>query len=490
MVTAVPAEKDSALAKYGFKMEEYEEIEKNIFARTGFPAPINKYRLFWITKRVSVEHPYYWIMDHLKQTWGFHRFDKIIDLMGAAEHSALFGVAQQRIGLQQDKVSQFLATIGKMIKELFQLVREIRILDERLSYYDKVYSGKPGAKAADITLKGIWIDLVEGGSKNPSSVYGMASQVGFMTLPDLFFSTFVLKPEDVDKEVDKLDFNRKVKEVLKRKLMTYVTWREHTYKELKVRREFTIKYLRQHYNAIKMYIEWVKPYLRNIKRMQLNQKLMDNAKLVSSFESAVMEVEYLAIQEGKGAGGKKGKYYPCVLVTFEYATKPSLSYHQEGYQRGPIHIGEVYIYLRSYAWTEEDIENYKKYRNEEAFEVLVSIDESLKSAMEALGDELRKYVEERESTIKDEEGKNGKKENTKKTRNEETILNPFVSVFKGFGELFGALAPAKVDFSSRNKAMEEFEDKANKKSAAKIAARTLWQTYKNFKKAHKPFMAW
>ena len=474
------------LSKFGFKDEEYEELEYSVFSRTGFPAPFNKYRLYWTTTNAAIEEPYYFVLDHLKQTWGFHKFDKIIDLTGASEQSVLFGINQQRLGLQQEKVSQFLATTGKMIKELFQLVREIRILDERLSYYKKIYSNKSGAKSADITLKGIWIDLVEGGSKNPSSVYGMATQLGFMTLPDLFFDTFVLKSEDVDKAVDKLEFNRKVKEVLRRKLMTYVTWREHTYKELQVRRTFTIKYLRQHYNSIKMYIEWIKPYLRNIKRMQLNDKLMNKADLVSAFESTAIEVEFLAIKVGD-KGGKVGNYFPCVLATFEYSTQPSFSYHGEGYQRAPIHVGEVKIKLRSYAWTEEDIENYKKYRNEEAFDVLTSIDSSLKSAMDALGNELKKYVEEHEGTIP--ENKAGASPN--KVNSSEGILDPFISVFKGFGEMFGSLSPVSLPQGGSKTKTDPYKDKANKNAAGAVAAGVIWQTYKNFKKAHKPaFMAW
>ena len=75
--------------------------------------------------------------------------------------------------------------------------------------------------------------MVEQGSKNPASVYGLARELGFGTLPDLFFSIHPRKPEDIDGLVDALDFNRKVKEVLKRKLRTYLEWRLSTFDELK-----------------------------------------------------------------------------------------------------------------------------------------------------------------------------------------------------------------------------------------------------------------
>ena len=78
--------------------------------------------------------------------------------------------------------------MGKMIKDLFHLVREIRILDERLGYYkDRQDMEKQGRDSAEITLKGIYVDMAEGGSKNQSSVFGMARELQFTSLPDLFF---------------------------------------------------------------------------------------------------------------------------------------------------------------------------------------------------------------------------------------------------------------------------------------------------------------
>ncbi len=476
------------LKKFGFKKEEFDEIEAGVFNKTGFPAPGEKFRFIWATPTVSIEDVYFNLLDTLKQNLGFHRFDKIIDLKAASEDSALFGMVQQRISLQQDKVSQFMAVIGKMIKELFQLVRELRVLEERLHLYELIYSKSKGYLSADITLKGVWVDLVEGGSKNPSSVYGLATQVGFTLLPDIFFSTFVDKPENVDEVVGKLDFNRKLKEVLRRKLLSYLIWRDHTYKELKARRLFTIRYLRQHYTAIKMYMEWIKPYLRNIKRLQLSNKLMEDADIISSFDTSRMEIEVLAVREG--VGGKKGDYYPCILITLSYSTKPALNFHAEGYQRGPIHIGSVEVNLRSYAWTDKDIENYKKYRDEESMEILSSLDKSLKDAMDSLGDELNRYIKEEEKSaglVKEE-----KKEAKPSSVN--NYSNPFSDIIGGFAELFGSLIkpngpPVKKEKVLTKDQLKKIED--SKKGALGTASALAWTTYKIFKKAHKPdFMAW
>ena len=280
------------LKDFGFEEEIWEE-SKGSFVPTGFPAPLKKYKLVWEVPNMSIEEAYFWVLSHLRDGWGYTNIDKTIDVFAAAENSAFFGVTQQRIGLQQDKVSQFLATIGKMVKELFQLVRELRIIEERLKYYE---DSMKGDEAAEIALKGIWIDLVEGGAKNPASVYGMAQQVQFTALPDLFFSTHPRTAAEIDKVVDteRAQFNKAVRNVLKRKLAQYLRWKEATYKELKTRFGFVLKYLKQHYEIIKMYMTWVKPYLRHIRRLTLDEEKVLTPDLISAFEGSMLEVELLA----------------------------------------------------------------------------------------------------------------------------------------------------------------------------------------------------
>ena len=75
-----------------------------------------------------------------------------------------------------------------------------------------------------------------------------------------------------------------------------------------------------------------------------------------------------------------------------FRTRPEMSYQQEGYQRGPIHVGRVQMNFRAYTWTDSQIESYKKYREREDFKLLELIDASVKAAMDALGDELMRYL--------------------------------------------------------------------------------------------------
>ncbi|MFO8015506.1 MAG: zinc ribbon domain-containing protein [Candidatus Woesearchaeota archaeon] len=413
---------------FDFK-EEYAEEVLHQWMKTGWPKPLKRMRIVHEKYNQSIEEVYYWILDNLKEEMEYTNFIKISDIFAASEHSAFFGVAQQRLGLQQDKIGQFLATIGKMVKELFQLVRELRILDERLELYQKSYEGD---EPAEVSLKGYWIDLVEGGAKNPASVYGMSRELGFTTLPDLFFAAPPMPSSKVQGYINSLKFNRKVKEVLARKLKTFIIWKEHTFKELKSRKAFTLKFLRQHYDVIKMYMTWIKPYLRNVKRLSMDEKKMDTPHLISAFEGSMIETEFIATKPFAG-----GLCYSVMDLHFDYRSRPEMKFIQEGYQRGPVHVGRVMITFRAYAWTAKELENYKRFRDQEDFDLLGSIDSSVQAAYTALGEELEKYLEE----AGEKPGSEWEKQEQQKPK--QTIFEPFVSALQGAGELLGAFKPAQ-----------------------------------------------
>lgn len=471
-------QKTALLEKHGFKDPENMEVEIGTWQKTGYPNPSKRYRFILARQDVSVEQVYFWFLDSIRHDWGVHDFDKIIDVFAASEQSAFFGASQQRIGIQQDKVSTFLAAIGKMVKELFQFVRELRILDERLSFYEDSFSKDSKTRnSAEISLKGIWVDLVEGGAKTPSSVFGMAREVGFTILPDLFFSVHPASIEKVDSTVDALEFNTNVKVVLKRKLRSYMEWKRATHSELKTRRKFTLQYFRQHYDIIRMYMNWLKPYLRNIERLGMDYTKMSSADLVSAFEGSMIEVEVIARKKKP----EFGKYTSCIVLHFMHRTRPHMSFQAEGYQRGPVHVGKVEVTMRAYAWTDEQIEKYKAMRKDEDLQLLSTLDDSLKLAMDSLGDELKEYLVQAGETLFAAEVAQKKKEQQPK---QPSVLEPFLSIGKGFGEMFGSFSPAGLikGFSFGGSSRKEM---SQKKTAEKDAANSMWRTFKNYRKAHR-----
>jgi hypothetical protein len=498
-------DKASLLKKYFFNSEEEAELVSGIKEKTGFPTPEYYYRLVVEAINLPVEEAYFWTIDELRYGWSFNKFVKITDINAAAEQSAFFGVMEQRLGLQQDKAAQFLRGISEMLKALFQIVRELRVIDERVGYYEHTFERNKtrideDASGSEITLKGIWVDQVEGGVKNAASVYGLSQTVGFTVLPDLFFrvraddlglhrvaaSDFNAATNrvvtNVDNAVDKLEgFNEKVKEVLKRKLVQYYMWKLRTYQELITRRKFTIKYLRQHYDTIKLYMGWIKPYLRNIQRLQMAEKLVrrDMADLITSFEGALVEIEVLSYKDA----GKKHK--PCVLVHMYYRTRPALSYVQEGYQRGPMHTGKFDMILRGYIWTDDQIKNYINMKEEEDMQLLGSVNESIKEAMDSLGDELKNYLQEGGEMFKEDKKEAEKKENAV-TVTVKSAAEPFLNIFGGLKEITSPLTDSLPKLKKETKAKKgnDVQDDIEINAIRRELKRSIYQTYKNYKKMH------
>lgn len=463
--------------------EQYEE--------TGYPTPAKTLKLVWQVDSMTLEEPYYWVLDFLKE--GFGSVEKLEDSFAAAENSAFFGSSQQRLGAQQDRVSSFLAQSGKMIKELFQMVRELRIIDERLQYYDGVEEqiAKPireRKKTDDISLKGIFVDLVQGGGKSAASVYGMAQNLDFVTLPDLFFDSPPMKNKgEIERYVEGLakDFNNNVLRVLIRHLNNYLVWRKATHKEHANRKRFALTYLHQHFGIIKMYITWLKPYLRNVEKLSLKEPSMKSADLVASFEGTLLDVEILSKKQTKSieVGDEKINGYDCILVTFNYRTRAELKIQNE-YQRGPVHIGKVEITFRAYRWTEEQVDSFRKFKEKESMELIGDVSSTVQASMDALGGELDKYLEEAEN-LRGELPKK-KEEGEEKQKLEKSFAERF------FGDFY---IPRNRGAPTGSK--EEMEKKKARSAAIKKivegapndAIFFTGLTFATFKKAHR-MLAW
>jgi len=457
--------KTELLKEFGFE-EEVRDLS-NFTKKTGFPKPAKYYHFSWEVYDLSLEEPYYWVLDQLKEFMPI--IEKLEDTFSAAENSAFFGSTQQRLGAQQDKITGIIVSVGKLVKELFQIVRELRIIKERRDYYKGAEAETQKdinrrSKSAEITLKGLFVDLVQGGGKSPASVYGMAQQLEFITLPDLFFDAppfaSTAELESHIKGLEK-DFNKNVLRVLHRHLNQFREWKVRTAEEHKNRERFQLKYLQQHYSVIQTYLVWLKPYLRNVQRLAPSEKRSLSADIVSTFEGSMLDIEFLARKPIKTA-------HACILVTFNYRTRPELKVVQDGYQRGPVHIGKVDINYRVYGWSDEQLQKYKDMKNKEILLLMGDVSSSLYDAVHSMGDELLTYLDEAK-------GKEEKEEVTEPPK-------------KSFMEKFlGDFYQAPVKKKELKVEGGEFRDASSDdiKKAIGTAKTFTWITYNVFKKAHR-----
>lgn len=470
------------------KEEEKNPLTKGISTEDTIGAP---YKLIIDAPGSTVEPNYLWIARQM-QTHGHFGLEmsgntgkllKLKDIYRTGELSEFWQLTEQRRGLQQDKVMQFMQSIGTMVKTLFQMVREIRLLKERLTYYNQSY-GKDyeQAKNAEIALKSIWTDLVEGGIKSPGSVFGLGQTVGFTILPDLFFDAFPRDKKEITKiliSLKKEGMNKAVRQVLTRKLEQFMTWKDATYKELTTRERFMLAYLAQHFSVIKMYLAWSRPYLRNIKRLQLEENTFD-VDITKAFNTSKIELELLGYNtsytettpEGWQQSKNYQKFFPCVVVRMHFTAIPEMSYGREG-QRTPSHTGRSIIYIEHYALTQEQIDEYIKKVDAEDLELLSTVNE----AMDAMKEEIDKYLKEAK------EQRETKEEPKPPEVKHESIFEPFKAVFSGFRETFGAFKKPKS--ISGKPTLTSKQEKAEEKKANNEAVSKAFTLYDTFKKAHK-----
>lgn len=464
----------------------------------AYPEPVKRQRIILEHPTDSIEEIYYWTLHYLRNEMGFPHIDKIYDIFSASESSAMFGNLAQRLAIQQDRASQFLRGVSELVRQLFAIVRELRIIDERLQPY-KEWKTK---KSADITLKHTFVSLVEGGANNPDSVYSLAAKVGFTVLPDLFFGTHIYNVNDVDKEVDKgqvKEFNKVVKTVLKRKLYQYIIWKEKSEKELRARRKFQLRYVRQHWSTIQMYMAWIKPYLKTIRRLTSKEGQINSPEIVGAFDTTKLEIEILAKKPLNIA--KKDGHFKCILAKFTYTTKPTLTYKPEYQSQAVGHSGQVIVDYRAYGWHEEDIEAYKRMRQEEDFEILKGLDEHIGGAFELLGESFEEYLVEAQDVeaMKREEAREDKKKKeaqaaqaARKKHNPFAsfgILAPFFDMGRGIAELFGSMFIGSKKKKVKSAPNPKARNAGKLEKAAKDAAKEAGILFILYKKTHR-LLAW
>lgn len=483
------------------------ELRSGKFVNTSYPKPIERHVLSMADPNyTSMEKAYTWIMGHISRDRGFTKLIKVADSFGSSPASDHWSIMIDRLGNMQRQVSNIMQTVGILVKDLFPMIHELRIWDERLTLHQEV--NEKESKAADIALKGTWIDLVDGGPESGMSVLGLAQKANYLTLPDLFFGTFVISHTDVDKAVDNQPYAaEQVKNILKRKLKQYLIWKEKTYHEIVQNRKFSIHYLRQHINAIKLQMSWLQPYLKQLKYLKPNTKFQDQWDVVSSFDMSHYEVEVLCTMKDTK------KFKPVILVNFQYATKPE---RVGAYQHSAVqHAGGMTVTFRTYAWDDDQIENYKKMRDSEAMDGLEDMDGGFQAAMESLGEEINKYMEQAGETIKAENRTMSEKmealekqleimesdpEAVKRVKAHKALKEPSMSLYEPFKDIgvalwdvFKMFLPFKdnmfkdtFDFKTKNKDFaQKNADSAMKKGAAKTASGVMKAAFVNFRKANK-----
>lgn len=466
-----------------FKPEEF-EIAKDLNKKLGYPKPVSHYRLVWESTNLAIEDVYFWFINFFSPT--AQKIEKLRDVFSSSPNSSFFGSSMQRLGLNQDRVSSYLRTIGEMTNSAMTMARELRTVIELQEFYDKAgedKSDKGKANSSEVVLRDMWVTRVEGGANNPASVIGLSSKIGFSILPDLFFGMWV-DEDNFEKTISEMNVgNDKTKEVLKRKFQQYFVWKRNSKLENERRLRYSSTYLRQHYSIIRMYVSWLKPYLYYVRALQMVPQGLEKPELISSFENSLAELEILVIPKAKD------KYMPCILITLNYLSKPDLVYTSpDRYHNGPKHIGSVEVNIRSYSWSKQQISMYKRLLQKEDERLLSFVDKELETSLAEVDSYLNDTLKETQVILEKAKGtsvEEKKEEETKEPKKRET--RPLINL-KELGDVIGFITDPFSSFEDKEKNKIK-KDKSTKKSNGKKADSSAWLVYTLFKKSHR-MLAW
>ena len=319
-----------------------------------------EHNLVYDSPSETLEPIYFFILDMMGKMQ--LSIKKITDNFASSPGSGHFSELGIKKTQMQEQASKILGTINGVLRSILNLIYDLKEFKIRLSHYDTANSkDRAKSEAGILALKQIWMDKVDvqrgQGSINALS----AGNLQFVTLRDAF--VVANSPE----EVDKMDLNDRVKRILKPRVQEFFEWKKRSEQELKKRFEIEKTYLKSQVDALKLQARWAKPYLKAAEKLAQNEKLADEAALVTAFNTILLQLTLIGSKEVKVEsrttysryGGltlpeefkrkKLRKYYSVVLVDFNFIGIPSkVGQHY-------VFGGKADVKFKSYALNEEEL---------------------------------------------------------------------------------------------------------------------------------------
>ncbi len=464
--------------KYLINDPAYSKEKNNLLmelAPLAIKDPLVNYNLIYDSLSEGLEPIYFWILDFMGDSSPAGLDLKVwkgSEMFEASVTSGYFGEIGQRSSLMQQKAMEYLATINNIIKSVLNLIYDLREFEIRLGPYDilKNSTDKEKKTAALYSLKGIWMDQVDA-KKGRGSINLLVQDLQFVTLRDAFF--FVNEPKNINND---LDLNERVKNILRRKLEEFNEWKEYSEKEIRKRYEIERIYLKAQEGTLRIYANWLKPYLIAAQKLRMrgsSGKVSDltNPHIVNSFSNMEMEIKLYGKREIKPGHVHKSfeeveidtKYFAVTEVTLKFRSVPSALSGQGG--RHYVHGGRTDIIIKAYALDNIELEAVE---NLEMYEDLKLIDEYVGTSLVKLQEEINKYTSEPEKEDKD------------KNVNKIKFENPFKGLFSGFKEIYN---PLRDSISPKKKYSSVIYEELEKLSGEK-AKSTAYLIYNTYKKTH------
>ncbi len=474
---------DSGLAKMG--MWDFEKGLKGVFK------PVSSHMLQFDSQQNQLEPIYYWILDFMAQV-GRGNPDKLIDNFMASPGSGQFSEMSMKATKMQEEGMKILGGMNQIVKSVLNLIYDLKEFELRLANYDDYNSEDKQKKEEGIlALKQIWLDNVDM-KKGRGAIHQMASaEMGFSTLREAFMmadgpeGARKMNEEDIKKGGSGL-INDSVMRILIPRLAEFDKWAEYSEKELRKRFSIEKNYLKSQVETVKLYSQWMKPYLENAEKLR-QQGFEKDAALVNSFSTTMFELQLFhkkpvsADDERFKGYNPRREYFEIIMVTLKYRGHVSQRVTQKG-DYGFGMGGVVDIWFDSYALNEEELAAAQKLLEKD------DLAESMEFSMDVAGDALKEMQEDLDYFLKsaeEREAADAKKKKAEGKDKESQDINPFAALFGLFGKKKEEKKDKPEFVEVENIKKDNFVEKTMRGAAMDGSAGILYTIYDIYKKAHR-----
>ena len=450
--------------------KDYKNIKKELTKLySGFllKTAVVEHKIIYDNFGEGVEPIYFWILDFMKDGapggLGLN-ISKGSEEYEASVSSGYFGEIGMRGTQMQQKSMEYMGAINQVIKSILNLIYDLKEFKLRIENYDDLKSKDPKIiRNALYTIKALWMDQVDV-KKGRGSINMLAQQLDFVTLRDAFFLT------NNEKEVNELDLNERVKQILIRKLYEFSHWKDLSEKDIRNRYNVEKKYLKSQVGSLKLYTQWLKPYLKAAQKLKI--KDFNSPNIVNAFSNMQIDLTIYGNKEVKPGSihpsyqdlKLERKYYYIIQSHIIFRSVPSTVTGQGG--RHYIHGGRTEIEFKAFVMDDIELEVLQA---QELYEDIALIDEWVGGTLEDLQSELAEFIEEKEEKV----------EGTKPAKDKQTMANPFEGVYGSFKDMLG------LNFDKKTAKLKNTFEISEIKNKAEQEAKTIcFLLFNLYKKAH------
>ncbi|MBI2046612.1 hypothetical protein HYT26_00405 [Candidatus Pacearchaeota archaeon] len=443
-----------------------------------------EHKLVYDSSSETLEPVYFWILDLANSLFGGD-VKKLVDNFSSTPGSGYFAEFGQRASVMQQQASKIMGDVNIVLKSIMNIIYDLKEFQIRLKHYEAArLKNAEEAKAGILSLKQIWMDNVDI-KKGRGSINMLAQDLNFVTIRDAFMIADTLD------NVKKLDLNDRVRRILQIKLAEFIEWKERSEKELKKRYEIEKAYLKSQINALKLYSNWAKPYLKAAAELSMKDYDKEPA-LVKVFNTIMLELSLLGknkfkfeeavvdrkLPEAFKSYKPRRDYYSCVLIDFKFRGIPQRAGQQAHYVFG----GRVEATFRAYALNSDELALLNSLLDES------DINETLRWVSGMTDESLKELKDDLDEFLKEE----GDVEKEAREKAKSGDVNPFSALLGLGSKKEKKKEPKKEDKKAdkikqlKEKGIEKdnWIEKMMREQAEQNAKEMCYKIFDVYKKAH------